>query len=209
MTITEIYTKYQINPTLQQHMFRVAGVADLICEHFSAPLEREEILLTCLLHDMGNIIKFKFEVFPEFFEPEGVEYWQDMQKQFIEKYGDNAHKATIEIVEEIGVPQRIVDLINGMGFSLAKKVRDCNDFSQKICLYADMRVNPQGVVSLEERFADGQVRYFRKEEDKRFAYAMNACIKTVEKQIFEKCEGLKAEEISESRITQSFGDVVL
>lgn len=202
MTISQVYQKYQINPTLQQHMCRVAGVADIICKYFSAPLDTEEILIACLLHDMGNIIKFKFDLFPEFFEPEGVEYWQDVQKNFIEKYGKNSHAATMAIVKDIGVAPRVAELIDAISFNQAKKNSESDDFAKKICMYADMRVTPHGVTSLAERLADGQKRYFRKEEDQRFAYAMGACIKKMEKQIFEQCEGFSPEQITE----ESLGD---
>ena len=54
--ISEIYAEYKIMPNLQMHMYRVAAVASLIYDNFNEPLNKEEIITACLLHDMGNII---------------------------------------------------------------------------------------------------------------------------------------------------------
>jgi len=61
-------------PSLQLHMFRVAGVASVICENFKQPelINQDDIVSACLLHDMGNIIKFNLSLFPQFLEPEGL-----------------------------------------------------------------------------------------------------------------------------------------
>ena len=77
--ISEIYEEYKIMPNLREHMLRVAGAASLICDNFTEPLNKEEIISACLLHDMGNIIKFKLDYFPEFNKPEKAEYWQNVQ----------------------------------------------------------------------------------------------------------------------------------
>ncbi len=55
MSIGTIYKKYKIMPQLQEHMFRVAAVALLICENFEDSLPKEDIVTACLLHDMGKI----------------------------------------------------------------------------------------------------------------------------------------------------------
>ncbi len=56
--IIQIYSQYKIMPTLQQHQLRVAGVAKQICDSISEPIDKEVVVDVCLVHDMGNIIKF-------------------------------------------------------------------------------------------------------------------------------------------------------
>lgn len=68
MLISQIYKNYNIPPGLQLHMYRVTGVAFIICNHFNEGIDRNTILSTCFLHDMGNIIKFNFDLLPELFE---------------------------------------------------------------------------------------------------------------------------------------------
>jgi HD superfamily phosphodiesterase len=184
MTVKELYQQYQIKSNLQQHMMRVAGVAEFICDHISQPIDREEVLNACLLHDMGNIIKFDLTYFPEFLEPEGLAYWQDVKEQFIEKYGKNEHHATMAIAAEVHASTRTLELIDIISFNLEKENYESNDFSRKICAYADMRVAPYGVVSLAERLEDGRKRYEKPGQKNTFGYVMAAFLKKIEVQIF-------------------------
>ena len=67
MNIFNIYAKYKIPPQLQTHQLRVAAVAKTICEHLWPKLsDMRTIISTCLVHDMGNIIKFDLDKFPKF-----------------------------------------------------------------------------------------------------------------------------------------------
>ncbi len=205
-TVAEIYTQYKIMVSLQRHMLRVAGVAAMICDHLSpdVPVDRENILRACLLHDMANILKFDLTIFPEFLQPEGTEYWQGVKDEFGQKYGKSVHPATIKIVQELGCSQRIVDLIDAVSFNKEKQNFESEDFGRKICAYSDMRVAPLGVVSLTERLEDGKNRYpARSKSDDRFRYAMNALLKKIEVQIFEKCD-INPEGITEVEVEKYF-----
>ncbi|USN54769.1 MAG: HD domain-containing protein [Candidatus Peribacteria bacterium] len=64
-SIQDIYTQYQIPPSLQEHMLRVAAVAEQICLHSSQEIDHATIVTAALLHDMGNIIKFNLDKLPE------------------------------------------------------------------------------------------------------------------------------------------------
>jgi HD superfamily phosphodiesterase len=75
MKISKIYEKFKVPSHLQDHMFQVASVAKLICDNFKTEINEQDILHACLLHDIGNIVKFNFTVKPELFEPEGINYW--------------------------------------------------------------------------------------------------------------------------------------
>lgn len=60
MKIQEIYRRYSIPPNLERHMLQVAAVGEYICTHWSGPeLNSQLILQALLLHDLGNIVKFK------------------------------------------------------------------------------------------------------------------------------------------------------
>ena len=153
-TISEIYTEYKIMPNLQEHMLRVAGVASLICDNFDEPLNKEEIITACLLHDMGNIIKFKLEIWPQFLEPEGLKYWQNVQSEFKNKYGNNEYLAHGKIANEIGINNRVLEIINAISFLGGTGNASSEDFGKKIAHYCDDRVSPFSVVSLKQRFTD-------------------------------------------------------
>ena len=76
--ITEIYDEYKIMPNLREHMFRVAGVASLICDNLEESLSKKEIISACLLHDLGNIVKFDLESTAKLFSvsEKDLKYWQ-------------------------------------------------------------------------------------------------------------------------------------
>ena len=199
--IADIYTEYKIMPNLQMHQYRVAAVAFQICDSFNIKIDRESILKTCLLHDMGNIIKFHLNYFPEWNNPEGVEYWQKIQNDYIDKYGNNEHHATVKIANELGVDSCILDLINSVDPSLVEIHKLDSSFDKKICLYADNRVTPHGIVSIGERSLEAKKRYenhphsFR--DDARMHFNEN--LEEIEKQIFSHTK-IKTEDINDESV---------
>jgi hypothetical protein len=200
--ITEIYTEYKIPPNLQRHMLWVAAVATMICENFDEPLPKEDIITACLLHDMGNIVKYDMSVFLDLLEPEGTEYWQKVQDEFTEKYGKDDHQANMKIAKELSLSESIINLINQISFHNYCTHSFGNDFSAKIILYADARVDPHGIVPYDERMEEAKKRYqnrkgfiFEEQERQKFV----ACGRDIEKQIFTKCK-IKPEDINDETV---------
>lgn len=200
--ITDIYTEYKIPPNLQRHMLWVAAVATIICDNFDESLPKEDIVTACLLHDMGNIVKYDMSVFPDLLEPAGAEYWKKVQEEFIEKYGKDDHQANIKIVKELGLPSNIIQLVDKVDFPLWCSNSIDNNMSNKIMIYSDSRVSPHGIVSYEERMEEGRKRYqgrkdnnLKEEERQKFV----VCGKDIEKQIFAKCK-IKPEDINDESV---------
>jgi hypothetical protein len=199
--ISEIYEKYKIMPNLQEHMYKVAGVASLICDNFNGSLPKDEIISTCLLHDIGNIVKFKLDKFPNFLEPEGLDYWSGIQNSYFKKYGYEQHEATSQIIKEIGISNIVLDLAKHVGFSMAENNLKNNSFARKICAYSDMRVAVFGVRSLKERLDDLSERYSKKSiiSNSSVEY-IHKCFFEIEKQIFNKCK-IKPEYITDETVS--------
>lgn len=190
-------------PSLQKHMYRVAGVAKIICDSLEVEIDADNVIKACLLHDMGNILKFKLDLYPQFLEPEGLEYWTKVKAEFQSKYGIDEHRATYMIAEDIGVDDRVMELIKSFGFSNLKEIWQSDDMAKKICNYSDMRVMPDGVASLVDRLEDGRKRFainkpdveWRRDSFEEFSnYA-----KQIEGQIFEKCS-IRASNVTEQTI---------
>ena len=196
-TIQDIYDQYDIMPNLREHMFRVAAVADIIIDHIAQPVNREEIITALLLHDMGNIIKFDLSYFPEFLEPQGLEYWQNVQQQFKDKYGDNEHEGHVAIAKELGVSDRIANLVRGVGFSYMCDSAQGLDWERKICSYVDQRVSPHGTAPLMDRLKEGGIRYGVTPDNER--WDLVACAQELEQQIFEQCD-IDPEDINDEAI---------
>jgi len=158
-TVADIYREYRIMPSLQLHQLRVAGVAKLVCEQSMKPVDTHTVVLAGLFHDMGNIIKSDLRYFPEFVEPEGLEYWEQVKADFVSKYGTDHHRANVAIAREVGIPEASVALIDGIGFSKLPEVVSDGSLERKVLQYADMRVGPHGILSLPERLEEGRARY--------------------------------------------------
>lgn len=197
--ISEIYTEYKIMPNLQEHMFRVAAVASMICDNFDEPIQKEEIITSCLLHDMGNIVKFNLEYFPEFNKPEGIEYWQNVQNEFRNKYGNEDHAVNGKIAREMSLNNRIVELIDSISFFGASENAMGKDFGKKIVEYCDDRVGPLGILSIEERIMDLRKRYVHHGDNSPLRQAFENAIRQMEKQIFAKCK-IKPEDINDETV---------
>ena len=196
--ITEIYKDYKIILNLAMHQMRTAAVAMQICDSLDIKIDQDSIIKACLLHDMGNIIKFNLSYKPELFEPEGLEYWKGVKYEFIQKYGNDEHKASIEIAKEVGCSDKIINLINSIEPVSIEIIAMDDDFAQKICIYSDNRVNPYGVVSAEERSLEAKERYKNHphsfDEEKRKFFMEN--LFSIEKQIFSH-SSIKPEDIND------------
>jgi hypothetical protein len=199
--ITEVYKEYKIMPNLQMHQYRVAAVAMQICESLDIDINKENIIIACLLHDMGNIIKFRLDYFPEFNNPEGLDYWQKVKDDYILRYGNDEHHATLKIAKEIGVNNYILELLNSVDPLLVEINKNDTNFDKKICVYADNRVTPHGIVSLKERSFEAKKRYenhpnfFNDDEHDSF----NKNMEEIEKQIFSHSK-IKKEDINDESI---------
>ena len=173
----------------------------MIAENFEKKLDIQSIVLACLFHDMGNIIKSDLDRFPQFLEPEGRQYWQTIKDDFLKKYGGNENAATHAMAKEIGLPREAMDCLSRIGFSHATENEIASSYEGKICNYADMRVGPHGVLPMEERIAEARKRY----EGRKHSISSNdfdsraGSLRSIEKQIFEKTAA-RPEDITDNAI---------
>lgn len=189
LKITEIYKEYKIMPNLQMHQLRVAAVAKMICDSMDIELDKDKVLKATLLHDMGNVIKFDLVQTQKIFGYSDFETEEAkrVQKEFIDKYGDNEHEATVKIIKEIGLSEDIMNMADENRFSCMCKHKEIDDIYMKIMHYADGRVGPHGILSYEDRMNDAGNRYKNHrinswQEDERLKLV--ECGREIEKQIF-------------------------
>lgn len=199
--ITEIYRDYKIMPNLAMHQMRAASVAWQICDSLDIEIDRDSIIKACIIHDMGNVIKFNLSHFPQFCEPEGMEYWQNVKCDYILKYGNSEHIASALIAKELGMSDRIIELINCIDSASVEIIAMEDDFQKKICMYSDNRVAPYGIVSAQERSLEAKERYKdhpRAFDDEKREFFMGN-INLMEKQIFSHTK-IKPEDINDSSV---------
>jgi uncharacterized protein YnzC (UPF0291/DUF896 family) len=107
-----------------------------------------------LLHDMGNIIKFDFKNFPNLLgnEKKKINYWRNVQTEFVSKYGRNESAATLKIAQELNVGQNVLAALSQLVSQ--NESNKFNSWELKICYYSDWRVSPVGLTSLSKRMAE-------------------------------------------------------
>ena len=118
------------------------------------------------------------------------------------KYGKDDHKANLEICEKLGIENNVISLINGFGFANTGKTFKSKSIELKICVYSDMRVSPQGITSLRDRFEEAKRRYLQNQKGvyKRKQFEKFIPMWTeMEKQIFTH-SGIKPEDITEGEV---------
>ncbi len=199
--IEEIYKEYKIMPILALHQMRVASVAMQICDSLSVGVDKDSLVKACLLHDIANIIKFDLNYFPEHNEPEGIDYWQKIKNEYIEKYGNSEHTASVQIVRDLGLSEYIARLVEIIEPEYVVEVNNSKDLGEKIGIYADNRVTPHGVVSIEERNLEAKKRYENHPHsfnDKEREFFMNN-MSSIEKQIFSS-SNIRPEDINDESI---------
>lgn len=153
-------------PQLQTHMLRVAGVGKIVAENWAGKCDAKLVTDLCLLHDMGNVVKFDLSegaVKTKMFGvPTDLRYWREVQNEYREKFGKDAHVATKGILsqEKLDRFNRYIDEEHALYFAEAKgKELDKASAVAIILMYADCRVTPSGVVSYRERIDDLKDRY--------------------------------------------------
>ncbi len=192
--ITEIYEQYKIMPNLVLHQLRVAAVVKQICESFVTPVEAEPVVIAGLLHDMGNIIKADLDQNLFTLSNEEIIFWKEEQKLCIGKYGNDTSNATATVAKEIGVTESVQKLIEHNDFKFICDIAQSSSVGKKILKYADLRVGPYGVISLDERFVDIKKRYGELLQDDR-----RDCAEEIENQIFAHSK-LKPEDITDESV---------
>lgn len=167
MKISEVYEKYRIPNNLAEHMVRVAVVGHVVASNWIGETADVELTtLSCLLHDIGNVVKFNLDK-PVVKIP-NLDELRETQKMFRAKYGSSAHEANVAIIKEIGRDDiaEIIEIEHDIFGKSMSKIQGA-PLPAQILLYSDVRVMPKGIVSMQERIDDLIARYGDKKYDMR------------------------------------------
>lgn len=165
MKTNDLYALYDIMPQLITHQLRVAYVGKIVAENWQHTCDPEFITQLCLVHDLGNIVKFDLTDGVDrtlFGEIDNLAHWQEIQKKYWSLYGKNAHDATIGILHDSGLTRFIhpIEEEEKLYFSEPDaQTLLSTDPSVVILMYADCRVTPAGITSYRTRIDDLRARY--------------------------------------------------
>lgn len=159
--IKELYKKYSVPAHVVKHMQKVAEVCEIIADALTKngiTVDKGSLLTAAHIHDSLRIIDFRIfdpENFPSKYSDEDLSNWYRIR----EKFDGKRHENTLATEIEKDFP-KIAALIRKHGFY---SVTDLLNWEEKILYYADKRVEEDKIVDLQERFKNGRVRNFKKE----------------------------------------------
>ncbi len=156
MNVQQIYSTYRVPSNLQQHMLRVAAVAYSILQGWTGePVNKEAIIQTCLFHDIAKPVTFDMQKQRRYVSTEEeLQEVASLKQWLLETYGSNEHAAAEKIFLEIGVIPKAIQLLQNLEWSYIPKLLLQDDIESLLPIYADMRIGPQGILSLEDRLTD-------------------------------------------------------
>ncbi len=159
-------------------MLRVAALGKIICEKLPTGSVQSSLVVKALfLHDMGNILKFDLSDTSLLAEEdkERVDDLLRVQHEFREQFGTTPDEATIAIIPTICSDPSVLKLYKDSQGSLVHQFVEEPIIEKKICYYGDMKIGPFGILPLEQRFADMNVRYphYREQHTTYLVHAQN------------------------------------
>jgi len=156
MNVTELYKECQIPPNLQRHMLEVAAVAQAICDNWKGEtIDKSLVIKVALLHDLGNLIKFKRPFIGEI--EKDAELWMEIQNKLREEFNDDVHQATMALARKAISDESILSELNLTGQT--GSIEKFKTMEARIIQLADMCVSPVGIVGPQERIGDLIERY--------------------------------------------------
>ncbi len=160
MHIQDLYKQLQVPFPIQEHMIDVASVTAMICDHRQGEeLDKELLLTTALVHDLGNLVKVDFSFGWERYQ-QNLEYRQQVKTSLIEKYWTDCDTVTVWLLRTLWQFPQIEWLLACMG--VENNVWVDLWVHARIIDYADTRVSIVWICSLDERLYDLQRRYAHK-----------------------------------------------
>jgi hypothetical protein len=179
MLILDIYKRFDIPPNLQEHMIRVYGIICFLEQHWiGEKLDWNNVKKMAILHDMGNIIKYNMDKYPNLLGKElvNIDYWKQVQQKIIQKYGSDDEEATRKMLTEIGLDKSIIETIFNKTFGNSVAIMNSPNWNLKLLYYADLRTLPSGVGSLEDRLVDVRMRMPKYTSRPDFEDLVSACL---------------------------------
>ena len=163
-SINGIYDRFELPASLRMHMYRVAAVANLVCDNWKGQgMDRQNVVAACLVHDLGNMAKVRFDELSIRILGDGArdaEHWKGVKERVIRRYGKTAPEATRSMLSEIGADREVVDLFEGEFRIFAEEdALYSSSWELKVLTYSDLRVGPFGILSVSERIADLKARH--------------------------------------------------
>jgi len=172
--IKQIYQHYFIPDNLAEHMLQTAALGKIICENWkedstntNLTLNKDLIITTLLVHDLGNLVKFNLKQpvgyqckeHQKLFQGDNLKFWQTKQQEMIKRYSPNASLANLQILKELNLIKSAKLLKNHTFEHINQLILQTGHWQEKIISYCDLRFTPTGLDSVTNRIKDLKIRY--------------------------------------------------
>lgn len=161
-SIESIYDRFEVPSKIRAHCRLVASVASRVCSQVGLDKESSTLVIAAsLVHDLGNIIKVDFDsdLAKELYSFQEREQLRITRERIISCYGSHEDLATIAMLNELSCDKSVISLLKSSTWVNVLGVLSGDSLPEKILSYADYRVGPFGIVSLQERLDDLNNRY--------------------------------------------------
>ena len=169
LTLSQIYSVYNVLPSLQEHMLRVGGLVFAILDALDPKhaqifkLQKQDLVQLALLHDIAKIVEIDLEytkkLFPNKYTNEQIQFYKYVQKKLVKRLGKDHSIASESIIKELGLPTLWGALMRMIKFRYANFAYVYGITDLMLLIYADQRVSPTSVTTLKQRVYEGRKRF--------------------------------------------------
>lgn len=162
MKVSEIYEKFNIPQNLRTHMLRAAAISKIIFDNWTGgKVDRSATTMACAMHDIAKPVSFDLSIQAEYgTSEEEIVNLGKLQNLIKSKYGTDEHKAAAEMCRDIGVNSKSVEIIKNLEWPFLPRLFKENNIEALVAIYSDMRIGPNGILSLSARVDNLQKRRF-------------------------------------------------
>lgn len=161
----DIYDVLGLPRGLRLHHARTVALLQLISRSTDGTTAEaaREAELAMSVHDVGNLVKMPesdqlaLRMLQE--SEESLERWRLATRVARARYGSDDHIATQTMLSELGIRDDLRKLVARKSSKNLPSVISRKIGVELLALYADMRVGPFGVVTIEERHHEASARY--------------------------------------------------
>ena len=183
--------KFRLPKHIIAHINKVTHVAETICDAYlikGYKLDKNAVVCGSLLHDLMRVIDITGGAYAELCnhsKKEDIKMWDKLKK----KYQNTDHSvAGCKYLNSKG-ERKIALIVKKHKFdAVIDPVCYPKSLEEKITTYADKRVLHNKIVSLKERFQDGEIRYNPKHENMEIQTKIQKRYFILEKELFENID---------------------
>ena len=154
MNIAKAYKKYSTPKNLQEHMLRVAALSKIIVDNWNGPaINKPAIITACVIHDIAKPVMFDLSKQAQFgMTQKEISDLYKLQEIIKTKFGTDEHSATVEMCKDLRAGKDVIKILENIEWEFIPRLLKNNNFEPLVGIYCDMRISPDGIHKMADRF---------------------------------------------------------